>query len=193
MNMHMYRRISVLIFSILLYAGCDSPAEADDPSARTVSFDFSGHRSGTFQVQGPPAEGGPHSGAFVRGEQIQPTRDIGIQAFRPTQGTVGDRISLAFPPRTGTHSCTCPVENPTGCVFLLVRFGIDPARGGGFGPGEERFLAETCTLTVEELTAEHARGSFSGSGIISWRVDGLTREAPLTITNGRFDAELHPE
>lgn len=188
--MRLCRGIATLLFGVILLGGCDSPSGADDPTARTVSFDFSGHRSGTFQVQGPPAEGGPHAGSFVTGEKAG-NFGIVIRAFRSTQPPRGDRIILAFPPRVGTHSCNCPDGD---CATIIGRFGVDPT-SSAFRPGEERYIMdETCTVTVEELTPERARGTFSGSGVIFWRTDGGTREeATLTITNGRFDAELHPE
>jgi len=188
--MRLCRGIAGFFVGALLLGGCDSPSGADDPTARTVSFDFSGHRSGTFKVQGPPAEGGPHAGSYVTGEHAG---NIGIiiRAFRSTQPPRGDRISLAFPPRVGTHPCSCPESD---CAFIIGRFGVDPT-SSVFGPGEERFIMdEMCTVTVEELTPGRARGTFSGRGVIFWRPDGVTRvEATLTITNGRFDAELHPE
>lgn len=189
--MRLIRGISVLLSGVLLLGGCDSPAGADDPAARTVSFDFQGARSGAFQLQGPPAAGGPHAGSYVTGE-YKGISGIFISGFRLSQAPVGDQIYLEILARKGTHSCTCP-EGSSDCARIYGRFGTDPTRST-WRPGEERFYIGTCTVTLDELTPERARGTFSAAGRVYWKVEGDSiMEGPLTITNGRFDAELHPE
>lgn len=191
--MRLSRCAPVLLLGVALLAGCDSPSGTEDPTSRTVSFDYRGPTSGSFQVQGPPAAGGPHQGPFVGGSRQPYDVSVVINAFRPTEGTLGDRITLLFPGQTGTHSCTCPEGSTDDCAEIVGRFNTDRT-GSVWRQGDERFFIDSCTVTVEELTAERARGTFTGVGIVYWKVVGDSiMEAPLTITNGRFNVELHPE
>lgn len=188
-------RLLLQLFGPLLAAlvclACDSPTAEGDPSARTVSFEFRGPAAGTFQVQGPPAAGGPHLGDYVVGER-RLSGYVHFTAFRVTQAPRGDRISILVPGRLGTFSCTCP-DDTSNCASVVGRFGTDPFIGA-WSPGEGRFVLEMCSVTVKALVAQRARGTFSGSGVVFSQDEqrNIVR-SPLTITNGRFDVELHPE
>lgn len=189
--MRLLLRILGPLLAPLLCLACDSPTAEGDSSARVVRFEFSGPTAGTFQVQGPPAAGGPHLGDYVVGDR-RPNGSVFLSAFRVTQAPRGDRILILLPGRVGTFSCGCP-EGGSNCAAVGGGFGTDPTISTR-SPANGQFFMQTCTVTVETLVAERARGTFTGTGILFSRDEQQNvRESVVTITNGRFDVELHPE
>ena len=182
-----------LLAFTLLATGCgDSPTEPAPPEEvePTVSFTYSGARSGTYRVEGEvplDAERQPQHGTWAAALQID-GEDPGITAARADTAPIADVFLIALHNITepGSYSLTpepqCQLATATSCATGLFVFGFD---WEGERNPDAAFYLESGTVTVTAVDDERIRGTFQASGPSLFRGGGT-----ISLASGTFDVPV---
>ena len=186
-----------LLSICLLASGCgDSPTGPTPPvppeqQEPTVSFTYSGARSGTYRVEGDvslDAERRPQFGTWAAALQI-PGEAPGVTAAQARTAPLADVFLIALHNITapGSYPITpqmqCRLTTATSCATGLFVFGFD-WEDANRDP-DAAYYIESGTVTVTAIDDEWISGTFETSGP-SLFVSGGT----ISLASGSFDVPL---
>jgi|1186.fasta_scaffold01302_2 hypothetical protein len=180
---------AALLLGCLLLAACDgSPSSSGDPTP-TVSFRYSGARSGSFSVTAPRPGPGPRTESFVEGVAADAGGFFVRGFFFRDGGASADAVIIEGPRAPGSY----PLG---GCGFDAVCVNVWGGLGAAVGPaprnGERAFYVTQGTLTIDPpLRDGRIRGRFSGTAALTVYSDGnWLSDGEITISDGSFEADL---
>ena len=186
-----------LLAFIVLATGCsDSPTGTTPPvppeqQEPTVSFTYSGARSGSYRVEGDvplDAERRPQFGTWAAALQI-PGEAVGVTAARARTAPVADVFLIALHNITAPGSYTitpqaqCRLTTTTSCATGVFVFGFD-WEDANRDP-DAAYYIESGTVTVTAIDDEWISGTFEASGP-SLFVNGGT----ISLASGSFDVPV---
>ena len=180
------RSIAAVLAAVLALTGCEDLlglGSADPNAVGSLSFQYSGARTGVFQARGPvPDEMAGSYAASYSGFD-----DLTLSAFNATSGGRGDYVvlvsSLLEPGETATACLGGGLPSPR-CFIGTVVFNLDP--NDPDGPGRETYLITEGKLRVTHKSSRGIAGTFSGSAVGG-------NGARITIIAGFFDAPQRPD
>ncbi|HEU4455010.1 MAG TPA: hypothetical protein VFR81_18245 [Longimicrobium sp.] len=180
------RSIAAAVAAALALVGCGDLlglGSADPDAVGSLSFQYSGARTGAFRARGPvPAE---MTGSYAA--SYESFDDLTLSAFHATSGGRGDYVVLASsilePGETATACLGGGPPSPR-CFIGTVVFNLDP--NDPDGPGRETYLITEGRLRVTAKSSTGIRGEFSGTAVGG----NGTR---IVITGGFFDAPQRPD
>ncbi len=180
------RSIAAALAAVLALAGCDDLlglGSADPNEVGSLSFQYSGARTGAFRARGPvPAE---MTGSYAA--SYESFDDLTLSAFNATSGGRGDYVLLASsilePGETAT-ACLGSGFPTAHCFIGTIVFNLDP--NDPDGPGRETYLITSGQLRVTGKSSRGIAGTFSGAAVGGGG-------ARITIIAGRFDAPQRPD
>jgi hypothetical protein len=180
-----------LAAGLFLGAGCDDGTTGPGPDGvEGVHFQYSGARSGTFQVSGAPTldtDGSVNYGEWTAA-QLDSVGGLVIASFRPTESPNGDLFILQLGPaavRSWNDLCgTGTQENGDRCGGrLLVSFDAQTLQT--LTPADH-YEAVSGSATITELTETRVKGTFS----LVMRNNYGDGTETITLSNGQFDAPI---
>jgi hypothetical protein len=172
---------------LVLPAACGDNPAAPDGAAGIVRFSYSGSRSGTFRMSGTYTSSGeePYVGATMLASDA-----ITVIARKSTSNGRSDIVSVIIPLAVGTYGVGCGAGQP--CAMVRGAFDGYPETYAD-GQAALKYVLQSGTIRVTELSASRVRGTFEGSAYAETWVDGVRqRVEPLVIEGGTFDVARSP-
>ena len=163
------RRAIHWIGAIVLAAACGGDSTGPDNESRdTISFSYSGARSGTFSASSSEStvdpwelvlDGKPAVGRGLDTE-TDPTQAYAyFYAFRPNANGSVDILEFAAPPRVGTHQVGLGCGDASG---LSITFGYDINEETDDFFENTFFFIDCGTVIIDEYSDTAVRGRFFG-------------------------------
>lgn len=172
-------------------AACKDATGDNGVGSGSVSFTYSGARSGSYSAKGEFEKVGTSSfvkKSFATGVSLRDANGdvIGILGYVPVTATTGHQAVLVLPPVSGGETLeidpTC--EGVTFCPLGLITFDINPDEQFDDSEG---YLFTGGTVHVTSVANNRLKGTFSGTAV------DITGTQTLTVTNGSFDVPLLQE
>jgi len=172
-------------------AGCKDSTGNDGVGSGSISFTYTGVRSGSYSASGEFEKLGPSTFVkkpFATGVSLSDANGnvIGILGYVPVTATTGHQAVLVLPPVSGGETLeidpTC--ETVTFCPLGLITFDINPDAQIDDSQG---YLFTGGTVHVTSAANGRVKGTFSGTAV------DVTGTQTLTVTNGSFDVPLLQE
>ncbi|HEU0015496.1 MAG TPA: hypothetical protein VFQ45_17570 [Longimicrobium sp.] len=200
-------RAGWIIAAVLMIAGCDgSPSVPDFDPVGSVSFTYTGARSGSYEAQGAMIPQGGTAPQPVTGATAYREGDVlSILAFRATTATVGDGFVLVLGGVTQRSSVqldplSCSEQSLSTCRAGVFAPNIDAAALSE-NPDLATLAANAYVLAIGSVNvttfnAVRVKGTFSGTAIpLGGTGFPSTQQVAnlVTISNGRFDVPLQPQ
>ena len=182
------RAILAVLAAAAALAACKDSTGHDGVGSGSVSFTYTGARSGSYSASGEFERLGTSSfvkKSFATGVNVNDASGpvIGILGYVPVTATTGHQVVLVLPPVTGGETLeidpTC--ETVTFCPLGLVSFDINPDTQFDDSEG---YLFTGGTVHVTSATTDRVAGTFSGTAV------DVTGTKTLTVTNGSFDVPI---
>lgn len=172
--------------SLLAMAACESATNSDESNEGSLSFSYTGERTGSFSATGGYDRMRPNTSNWAvgnRGTLETGEAAVGIYARADrADGLVDDFLLLVQEPRVGTFTCAddqteeCPIG-----AFLVL--GTTPA-------GEESeaiYASVSGTVNITAIDQDRATGTFT----LTMEPFTLEEEADsVQVTSGAFDVPL---
>jgi hypothetical protein len=169
-------------------AGCKDSTGNDGPGSGSVSFTYTGARSGSYSASGEFERVGTSSfvkKSFAAGVTLaDPSGQyIGVLGYVPVTATTGNQAVLVLPTVTGGETLTLDptCESTTFCPLGLITFDLNP---DAQVDDSEGFLFSDGTVHVTSVANGRIKGTFSGTAV------DITGTKTLTVTSGAFDVPL---
>jgi len=180
------RPIAAAMVAALALAGCDDLlglGSADPNEVGSLSFQYSGARTGSFRARGPVPDDivGSYAASYSGFD------DLTLTAFNATSGGRGDYVTIVSGvlERGETATACLGSSFPTRSCFLgTIVFNLDP--NDPDGPGRETYLITSGRLRITGKSSRGIAGTFSGSAVGGGG-------ARIEIIAGRFDAPQRPD
>jgi hypothetical protein len=170
----------VSLVAVVSACGAESTQPPGEPS--TLSFTYSGYRSGTYSATGflPDVRTGMRwITPWASGDNFS-TVDSGFTGLTASMPVAGANHIAAFVIPfgvTGTFTLSAHAHERIAGDALIFNFKSGVSNG-------EVFLFSPGTITVTSSTADRVAGTFSGTAI-----DTLNHRT-VTVTNGSFDVHI---
>jgi hypothetical protein len=180
------RSTSLLVLAALVFAGsCTTESTEPTGAPSTLSFNYSGYRSGTYSVTGfePDLRSGT---VYTTPWAAAGNFAIASETFTEISSSLpaGPHVHIAqfvFPAGvTGTFALGA--VHADGALYDGLSFEFDPNSGVA-----ERYLLSPGTVTVTSTADNHVAGTFSGTAFDS------TNARRIDVTNGTFNVYLPPQ
>lgn len=187
-----YRPLLVLCATVALgTASCGADGGPADPgggggeASGRLAFDFTGDRSGRFSAEGVPPD---DSAATAHGTWAGAARSGSELILVGSRARTAPRVDLLFlvlseVSAPGTYAID-PLGGGPGLGILVFDADADATEV------DERavtYVLTTGSITIEALSAQRVRGSFSGDAV---RLEGNQR---LFVTGGTFDLAVRDD
>ena len=176
-------RRAALALAAAVLAGCgDGPAGPDLAPQGEARFTYTGERSGEFAGSGQLNRRSPNSGSWAVGELQEGGRPVfGLFAQQRRADEKTDGLVIQWQgARVGSATCDANTESCPFNVMFMV------GRQNATGQIDATYSRATGTLTVTELTAERARGTFAFTLLRQLTVD----DPPSIQATGSFDVPI---
>ncbi|HET7229508.1 MAG TPA: hypothetical protein VFJ16_05865 [Longimicrobium sp.] len=176
--------------AVALLAACGDSTGSSGSGTGSLSFSYSGVRSGSYSATGEFKGGNSNFDGkpFAVGiRAIQPTGSVlALISYQPVTSSKGNVVVFALPNISGTGSIdlTCASADFTTCAFASVIFDTDVTVEEEDG---QTFLFTSGTVNVTTNSGGHLRGTFSGTA------ENFEGDSVITITNGTFDVPVRKD
>lgn len=177
-----------LLATAALAVGCSdggSPSGPGGTLSGTVSFTSTGGVAGSFNVTGAVSSGsGQQFGTWAAG--AREGSEFWVVATRSQSAQQGDMFALYAPSVTGTGPVTISEDCEGDCPVAMLMTNISTT---GQSTNGSICSLYSGTINITAISAERARGTFSGEGEC-FNMQG--QESPFAISNGSFDVPVVP-
>jgi hypothetical protein len=181
----------VIVASWAALAGCSDSKTGPTGFNGTLSFNYSGGISGTFNVTGqmPTSGAGQETSSWAAGEVVTTGTDAGIYAaaISPRSASSHDFV-VVIANRTTEGTATIDYDNCVSVVCSTVFFDFNASNGGGLSVAQACYL-QTGSVVITDIDDGRIKGTFSGSGVCESSTGSFTA---FTVTNGSFDVPNIP-
>jgi len=168
-------------------AACKDTTGIAPPTAGSLSFSYTGARSGSYSASGLLTR--HNDSAFVKqsfASGLTLTNNgrpyVGMLSYAPLTTSSGDEVVFLFPSvgagQTLTFTETCATST---CSLGLIAFNTNPDL---VNDGSDPFFFTTGTLQITSVKDGRIAGTFSGTA-----VDSLGTRT-ITVTGGTFDISV---
>ncbi|HUH11637.1 MAG TPA: hypothetical protein VMK65_00950 [Longimicrobiales bacterium] len=165
--------------------GPAGPGGGDDAASGTIAFDFSGDRSGRFTATGVAPDDSADTAYGTWSTAARSATELVVVGSRARTAPRVDLVFLVLSEVSGPGTYAIdPLGGGPGLGIVL--FDVD-ADATEVDTQAATYVLTSGSVTLEALTAERARGSFSGDAV---RLEGSQR---LFVTGGNFDVPVREE
>jgi len=173
--------------SIALSACGDGTGSSGTTASGSLSFDYSGARSGSYRASGTFQRTSDSTFAkqpFAVGARgtVSGTTFVDLLSYQPVNAQTGHMVLIELPnvtaPATFSLNGSCDTDD---CPLAGLVFDTDPSASED---SSDLYFFDTGTLQVTSVSSGRIRGTFSGTAT------QFLGEQTITVTNGTFDVPL---
>ncbi|HEX8906038.1 MAG TPA: hypothetical protein VF771_14415 [Longimicrobiaceae bacterium] len=181
------RLAAALAAAAITLAACGDSTGNSEASPGSLSFSYTGARSGSYSATGAFRQTSDSTFAKqpfavgARGAESGFTY-ISLLSYQPVTAEEGDMALFILPnvtsPATFPLSASCETAD---CPFAALIFDTNPDASED---DSDLYLLESGSVNVTSVSSRRMRGTFSGTAT------ELFGDASITVTNGSFDVPL---
>lgn len=173
----------------LSLAACGGDSTGSDKASGSLSFSYSGARSGSYSASGKYEE--LNGNSFTKREFAVATTDnssgtpaIAMLSYNPVSSTRGDLTLFAFtrPNSAGTIAVDDDNCVSDDCPLGLFAFNVNPDVSST--TGETYYYLTKGTISVTAISSSNVSGTFQGKAV------DLDSGDTLRVTNGSFNVPI---
>ena len=181
-------RLIALAAALGSMAACkDSTGSDNNGNNGSLSFNYSGARSGSYQASGQYQSSGTsfakQSFAVGTNTVLFGTPVALIASYQPTTSSRGDEVILVLEGNAHTGTYSRDFDCDANCAIGFVSYGIDPALDDD--TSSDDFSFADGTVTVTSVSNGRMRGTFSGH-----MEDDETSLRTVNVVSGSFDVPM---
>ena len=179
--------VALAAASMALSACGDSTGSSGTTASGSLSFDYTGARSGSYRASGAFQRTSDTTFAkqpFAVGARgtISGVTFVDLLSYQPVDAQTGHMVLIELPnvtaPTTFSLDGSCDTDD---CPLAAVIFDTDP---NASEDDSDLYFFETGTLQVTSVSSGRLRGTFSGTAT------EFLGDQTITVTNGTFDVPL---
>lgn len=173
----------------LSLAACGGDSTGSGNASGSLSFSYSGPRSGSYSAQGSYEE--LNGNSFTKREFAVATTDnstgtaaIAMLSYNPVSSTRGDLTLFAFTRPSSAGVINVDDDNcvTSDCPLALFAFNVNPDVSST--TGEVYYYLTRGTITVTTVNTNNVAGTFQGKAV------DLDSGDTLVVTNGKFNVPI---